>query len=318
MSTPFSVTGTVHSAGCWPALPVADWEDTRDTLQLYTQVVGKVRMANEPFANHWWNVPLYVTATGLTTSLMPHPTGPEFEISFDLVEHRLDVVTVSDTRRSLPLGPRPVAEFYAEVMAVLDQLGVPTPIWPMPVEIPGAIPFEDDRAHAAYDAEAVHRFWRALVEMVRVFKVFRSRFVGKASPVHLFWGALDLATTRFSGSTAPPHPGGAPNCGPHVMHEAYSHEVSSCGYWPGGEGEGVFYSYAYPEPPGFAEAPVAPADAASYDHQLGEFVLPYEVVRTADDSDALLLDFLQTTYEAAADNAHWDRSSLERPGPPAV
>lgn len=240
----------------WPSIPVRHWEDTRDTLQLYTQVVGKIRLANEPLLNHWWNVPLYVTARGLSTSLMPHPSGPAFEIEFDFVDHRLDVLLVTGQHRSLELGPRPVAEFYAAVMSLLDELGVATEIWPVPVEIADAIPFAEDRVHASYDADAVFRFWSALVEIDRVLKVFRTPFVGKSSPVHVFWGALDIATTRFSGRTAPPHPGGAPNCGPHVMWEAYSHEVSSCGYWPGPPGEeGVFYAYAYPEPPATATHP---------------------------------------------------------------
>jgi hypothetical protein len=297
----------------WPSIPVADWQDTRDTLQLYTQVVGKVRLALEPLANHWWNSTLYLTARGLTTSPMPHPSGPTFQIDFDFVDHRLDVLTVAGTRRSLPLEPRPVADFYAAVMGLLDDLDVPTEIWPVPVEIPGAIPFAEDKVHADYDAGAVQRFWRALVAMEQVFKVFRASFVGKASPVHFFWGALDLAYTRFSGRTAPPHPGGAPNCGPHVMWEAYSHEVSSCGYWPGPPGEeGVFYAYAYPEPPGYREAGVAP-DGARWDDGLGEFVLPYELVRTASDPERTLLAFLQSTYEAAATTAQWARDTLERP-----
>jgi hypothetical protein len=301
-----------NESGRWPSIPVAEWQDTRDTLQLYTQVVGKVRLANEPYLNHWWNVPLYVSARGLTTSLMPHPTGPSFQIDFDFVDHHLDVVTATGERRSLDLVPRPVADFYAETMAVLDDLGVSTAIWTMPVEIPDAIPFEDDRVHASYDADAVHRFWLALVEMERVFKLFRRGFVGKASPVHFFWGALDLAYTRFSGRPAPPHPGGAPNCGPHVMVEAYSQEVSSCGYWPGAPGdEGVFYAYAYPEPPGYRDTPVAP-EGARWDDALGEFVLPYEVVRSAPDPDARLLEFLRSTYVAAADAARWDRAALER------
>jgi hypothetical protein len=296
----------------WPSVPVAGWQHTRDTLQLYTQVVGKIRLANEPLSNHWWNVPLYVTAHGLTTSLMPHPTGPAFQIDFDFCDHRLDVTTVSGEARSLALEPRPVADFYAAVVGLLDELGVTTEIWPVPVEIPEAIPFADDRTHASYDADAVHRFWLALVEMERVFKTFGSRFLGKASPVHVFWGALDLAYTRFSGRTAPPHPGGAPNCGPHVMWEAYSHEVSSAGYWPGPPGaEGVFYAYAYPEPPRYRAAPVAP-NGARWDDDLGEFILPYEVVRTAPDPDARLLEFLQSTYEAAATAAAWDRAALER------
>lgn len=297
----------------WPSIPVADWQDTRDTLHLYTQVVGKVRLANEPRLNHWWNVPLYVSARGLTTSLMPHPTGPSLQIDFDFLDHRLDITTVTGQGRSLDLIPRPVADFYAATMSLLDELGVATEIWPMPVEIPNAIPFPDDRVHASYDAEAVQRFWLTLVEIERVFKLFRACFVGKSSPVHLFWGSLDLALTRFSGRTAPPHPGGAPNCGPHVMWEAYSHEVSSFGYWPGPPGEeGVFYAYAYPEPPGFRDTPVTP-DGARWDHELGEFVLPYELIRTAPDPDALLLEFLQSTYEGVAVTAAWDRAALERP-----
>ncbi len=296
----------------WPAIPVSRWQETRDTLHLYTQVVGKIRLANEPLSNHWWNVPLYLSARGLTTSLMPHPTGPSFQIDFDFVDHRLEVTTVEGDQRSLALEPRSVADFYGAVMGLLDDLGVSTPIWPVPVEIPEAIPFADDRVHASYDAEAVHDYWLALVAIAGVLKEFQTRFVGKASPVHWFWGAVDLAYTRFSGRIAPPHPGGAPNCGPHVMWEAYSHEVSSCGYWPGGPGEeGVFYAYAYPEPPGYRDAPVEPL-GARWDDELGEFVLPYEVVRTADQPAATLLAFLQSTYEAAATSADWDRAALER------
>jgi hypothetical protein len=306
------VTGPA-SENRWPAIPVREWLDTRDTLQLYTQVVGKVRMANAPMTNHWWNVALYPTARGLTTSLMHHPTGGPFQIDFDFRSHRLDVGTADGRQRSLALEPRTVADFHAAVMDMLSSLGVATQIWPVPVEIEGAVPFPDDHTHAAYDPAAVQRFWLALLEMTRVFTLFGSRFVGKASPVHLFWGALDLAATRFSGRTAPPHPGGAPNCGPHVMLEAYSHEVSSCGYWPGPPGEeGVFYSYAYPEPPGYRTAAVLPADAR-WDDGLSEFVLPYEVVRTAADPDTVLLAFLQSTYKAAADAARWDRNALERP-----
>lgn len=298
-------------ASRWPSLLVAEWEQTRDTLWLWTQIVGKVRMVNEPTVNHWWNVPLYVTARGLTTSLIPHPSGQGFEIVFDLLAHRLEIITTAGGERSLPLRSRPVAEFYSEVMRLLDELGVSTTIWPMPVEIEGAIAFADDTVHTTYEPEQAQRFWLALVQIVRVFHQFRSRFAGKASPVHLFWGALDLATTRFSGRTAPPHPGGAPNTGLQVMHEAYSHEVSSCGYWPGAEGEGFFYSYAYPEPPGFAAVKVAPK-GATWRRDLGEFVLPYEIVRVAPDPDQLLLEFLQSTYEAAAETAGWDRSALER------
>jgi hypothetical protein len=298
--------------GGWPSIPVGSWEPTRDTLQLYLQVVGKVRMANEPLANHWWNVPLYLSARGLTTSLVPHRSGRSFEIVLDLVDHRLDVETTDGRVRSLPLEARPVADFHESLLSMLDELGVATEIWPVPVEIAGAIPFADDRVHASYDADAVHRFWLAMVQMARVLAVFRARFVGKASPIHLFWGALDLAHTRFSGRVAPPHPGGAPNCGPHVMWEAYSHEVSSCGYWPGPPGEeGVFYAYAYPEPDGYRTATIGPA-GARWDDELGEFVLPYEIVRRAPDPDATLLEFLQSTYEAAAIAAEWDRAALDR------
>ena len=297
----------------WPSLAVDDWTDTRDTLHLYTQVVGKVRLAHDPLWHHWWNTTLYLTATGLTTSLMPHPTGPAFQIDFDFLRHDLLVTTVDGNSRSLDLtAAPPVAAFHAQVLATLDELGVGTHIWPLPVEIPGAIPFEQDHEHATYDPESAGRFWRSLVAMDPVFKRFRSHFVGKSSPVHFFWGAFDLASTRFSGRNAPLHPGGAPNCGPHVMWEAYSQEVSSAGYWPGPPGEeGVFYSYAYPDPPGFRDHPVAP-DTARWDDELSEFVLPYEDVRTAQDPDATLLEFLQTTYEAAAITANWERDALER------
>lgn len=298
----------------WPELPTEAWVDTRDTLQLWTQVVGKVRMENEPITNHWWNVPLYLTSRGFTTSLVSHPTGPEFQVDFDFLDHRLEISTVAGTSRTLPLVPRTVADFYTAVTSMLADLDVATTIWPEPVEIPDSIPFEEDTVHQAYDGDHARRFWLALVETARVMNPFRSDFVGKSSPVHLFWGALDLATTRFSGREAPPHPGGAPNCGPHVMHEAYSHEVSSCGYWPGGPAEeGVFYAYAYPEPDRYRTHSVAPA-AAWFDEALAEFVLPYEAVRTREDPDALLLEFFRSTYVAAAESASWDRAALERPG----
>jgi len=294
----------------WPSVPVAEWSATRDTLQLWTQIVGKVRMVSTPLMSHWWNVPLYVTARGLTTSLIPRGDRG-FQIDFDLLAERLDVVVSDGTTASMPLAEGPVAEFYAQLSDRLDELGLHTEIWPMPVEIPDAIAFDTDTVHSVYDPEQARRFWRLLIQAARVFEMFRSRYVGKVSPVHLFWGALDLAVTRFSGRTAPPHPGGAPNCGPHVMWEAYSHEVSSAGYWPGPDGEGVFYSYAYPVPDGFMDADLGIPDAR-YDEQLGEFILPYEAVRTAADPDRLLLDFLQATYEAAADLARWDRDALER------
>jgi hypothetical protein len=241
--------------------------------------------------------------------------GRGFEIDFDFVAHEL-VVNVSDgSRRTIPLADRGVADFYADVVRLLDDVGIDPDIWPVPVEIPGAVPFASDHEHASYDADQVTRFWRLLTTTSHVLNEFRSTFVGKASPVHLFWGALDLATTRFSGRAAPPHTAGAPNCGPHVMLEAYSQEVSSAGYWPGGDGEGVFYSYAYPEPAGYRDAPVTPA-AARYDDELGEFVLPYEDVRTADDPHEVLLGFLHDTYAAAADAGGWDRAALERRLPP--
>jgi Family of unknown function (DUF5996) len=294
----------------WPKLTVAEWIDTRDTLQLMTQVVGKVRLANTPLMSHWWNVVLYVSARGLTTGLIPHG-GRAFSVEFDFIDHQLVVLTISGDRRTVALKAGPISDFYRDVMAVLDELGLSTDIWTMPVEIPDAIPFDTDQQHVVYDGDQAHRFWLALVQMNRVFEEFRSRYIGKVSPVHFFWGALDLAVTRFSGRTAPKHPGGAPNCGPHVMWEAYSHEVSSAGYWPGPDGEGVFYSYAYPEPDGYRDAPVSPAQA-TFDEALGEFVLPYTAVREADDPDALLLEFLQSTYDVAADLGRWDREALER------
>lgn len=300
---------TANSA--WPELRAEDWQPTRDTFTLWLQVVGKIRVARTPLLNHWWNAPLYLTARGLTTSLMPAEPGRGFSIDLDLVDHRLDVLTTRGQARRVELAPKSVADFYAELTGLLDELDLTTPIWPVPVELPDAVPFHEDHANDFYDADAVNAFWRMLVESQRVLDVFRARFVGKSSPVHLFWGALDLATTRFSGRDAPPHPGGVPNCGPHVMHEAYSHEVSSAGYWPGGDGEGIFYSYAYPEPDGYRTMPAGPA-AARFDNGLGEFVLPYTDVRTAPDPDALLLDFLQRTYEAAAVTGNWDRPALER------
>jgi len=300
----------VNSA--WPELPVEKWQPTRDTLFLWLQIVGKVRIARTPLLNHWWNSPLYLTARGLTTSLMPAEGGRSFSIDLDLLEHRLDVNTTRGELRSVELSPRSVSDFYAELTGMLAAMELGTEIWPVPVELSDAIPFPDDDTHHSYDAAAVTAFWRTLVEIERVFNVFRARFVGKSSPVHLFWGALDLATTRFSGRPAPPHPGRVPNCGPHVMREAYSHEVSSCGYWPGGDGEGLFYSYSYPEPDGYRAHPTGP-DGGEFDEELGEFVLPYTAVRTAPDPDAVLLDFLQRTYEAAAVTGDWDRHALERP-----
>ena len=296
--------------GAWPALPVAAWEDTRDTLHLWTQIVGKVRLGLEPWVNHSWQVPLYVNARGLTTSLMPSGRRG-VEIQFDFTRHLLQIRTTDGAERQVRLEPRTVADFYADTLARLAELDVTVEILPRPVELPEAIPFPEDKTHASYDAQCAHRFWQSLVQAQRVLTEFRSRFVGKVSPVHFFWGAFDLAVTRFSGRDAPRHPGGVPNCADWVMEDAYSQEVSSCGYWPGGASEGVFYAYAYPEPDGFRTWPVEPEEA-TYDPGLGEFVLPYEVVRRAGDPDATLLSFLQTTYEAAAEPGGWDRRRLER------
>jgi len=300
----------------WPDLTSDDWPATSATFIRWTQVVGKVRMERTPVLSHWWNVPLYVSARGLTTSLMPADERG-FEVGFDLIDHRLDISVTDGSRRSMGLEPMSVAEFHRRFHELLGELDLATPTWDMPVEIPAAVPFSEDTANASYDADAVHRHWLAMVQMQRVFEVYRAEFVGKSSPVHLFWGALDLAITRFSGRDAPPHPGGAPNCGPHVMHEAYSHEVASAGYWPDFGAEGAFYAYAYPEPDGYRTTTVEP-DAARWDDGLSEFVLPYEVVRTSDDPDGVLLAFLRSTYAAAADRAGWDRPALERSRPPVI
>jgi hypothetical protein len=300
-------------AAVWPNLPpLSEWEDTCATVHLWTQVVGKVRLTAGPDINHWWGVALYVTPRGLTTGPMPS-VGGTFQIDFDFVAHALHVTTSDDRSQSFDLEPMSVAEFYRRTFDALDALGLDVSIWPVPVELPEVTPFEEDEQHASYDTDAVHAFWRALVAADRVFAAFRARFVGKSSPSHFFWGAFDLAVTRFSGRPAPKHPGGYPNVADWVMHEAYSHEVASAGFWPGtgGLGEAAFYAYAYPTPDGFADADVEPEAAYFYD-DLGEFVLPYEAVRTADDPDATLMAFLESTYAAAADLAGWDRAALER------
>jgi hypothetical protein len=275
---------------------------------MWLQIVGKIRLGLTPLVNHWWNVPLYVSARGLTTSLM-HTPARGLDMEFDFVDHVLALRTTDGQRRELRLGPQSVAAFYRSTMSALDELGVDVDIRPQPSEIAEAIPFDQDETHRSYDPDAVHRFWLVLVQVDRLLTVFRSRFIGKASPVHLFWGGADLCTTRFSGRPAPKHRGGVPNCPDWVQVLAYSHEVSSAGFWLGDD-DGVFYAYAYPEPEGFANWKVEPA-SAMYDTSLGEFVLPYSAVRTAADPDATLLSFLQSTYEAAATLGHWDRPALE-------
>ena len=302
-------------ADAWPPLAYESWADTRETLHRWSQIVGKTRLALEPMINHWWQATFYVSARGLTTSGMPYGGRSMVEVEFDFLAHQLEIRTSEGGRRSLALAPRSVADFYAEYRGALAALGVAVAIWPVPVELPGdALPFAQDRVHAAYDPAAAQLFWRLLLQADRVFKIFRGRFLGKASPVHFFWGSFDLAVTRFSGRPAPPHPGGAPHVADAVMLEAYSHEVSSAGFWPGSPQApaAAFYSYAYPTPAGFGAAPVSPA-GASFAPQLGEFILPYDTLRAAADPDAALLDFLQTTYEAAANLARWDRAALERP-----
>ncbi|MQA64419.1 MAG: hypothetical protein GEU76_00720 [Alphaproteobacteria bacterium] len=296
----------------WPDLPYPAWRETAATLQLWTQIVGKVRLALTPWLNHGWQVPLYVSARGLGTS--PIPIGSEIlEIEFDFVSHRLVAHTSRGEERTLPLEPQTVADFHLRVIDLLNGIGIAVAIHEMPNEVANPIPFSRDRTHAAYDAAAAHRFWRALVQVDRIFKLFRSGFMGKASPVHFFWGSFDLAVTRFSGRVAPLHPGGVPGLPDAVTREAYSHEVSSAGFWPGNDAfpQAAFYSYAYPQPPDFRDRAVTPG--ARFDMTLGEFILPYDTVRAAAEPDALLLDFLSTTYSAAAEAGGWDRAALECP-----
>jgi hypothetical protein len=304
------------AAADWPKLSLSDSAETMEALHLWTQIVGKIRLELEPMVNHWWQVVLYVSARGLTTSMMP--AGDRgLEIEFDFVDHRLELRTTEGQTRTFPLAPGTVADFYAATFAALEELGVQVSIYPRPQEMAFDVPFDKDTTPRPYDADAVHRLWLALVQSSRVMYDFRARFQGKVSPVHFFWGGDDLAVTRFSGRTAPRHRGGVPNCPDWVQEMAYSHEVSSCGYWPGGSDEGTFYSYAYPVPPGFGERTVEP-DAASYSSDLGEFVLPYTAVRESDDPDTTLLSFFQSTYEAAADQAGWDRAALEVGATPSL
>jgi hypothetical protein len=296
----------------WPDLPYNGWRETAATLQLWTQIVGKVRLTLTPWLNHGWQVALYVTARGLGTS--PIPAGSEIlEIEFDFISHRLVARTSRGEARELPLEPQTVADFYHRVIDLLNGIGVQVAIHEMPNEVANPIRFSQDRTHCSYDPTAAHRFWRALVQADRVFKLFRTGFLGKASPVHFFWGSFDLAVTRFSGRTAPRHPGGVPGLPDAVTREAYAHEVSSAGLWPGNEAfpHPAFYSYAYPEPAGFRGRPVTPG--AHFEEALGEFILPYDTVRKAAEPEALLLAFLSTTYAAAAETGGWDRAALECP-----
>ncbi|ORB31099.1 DUF5996 family protein [Mycolicibacterium parafortuitum] len=293
----------------WPSLRVDDWTPTRETLHMWTQIIGKIRLANAPLVNHWWQVTLYVTPRGLTTSAVPHG-GRTFDIEFDFIDHELRIRSSSGESRSIQLKAHSVADFYSRVMAALDELGLHTEIQSRPNEVEPAIPFAEDVERASYDPAAANLFWRQLLQANRVIGQFRSRFVGKVSPVHFFWGAMDLACTRFSGRTAPTHPGGSPNVGDWVMVEGYSRELSSCGFWPGGGDEGAFYAYAYPAPEGFADYPVGPAEAF-YSQEYRQFLLPYEAVRQAADPDRALTEFLQGTYEAAAVLGNWDRAALE-------
>lgn len=293
----------------WPALRVSDWEPTRDTLHMWTQIVGKIRLTESPLINHWWQVTFYVSPRGLTTSSIPY-RNRLFDMEFDFIDHVLAIRTSDGESRTVALKPKSVAEFYDETFTALQQLGIETRISASPNEVEPAIPFAEDNQHASYDPDAANLFWRQLIQAHRVIGEFRSYFIGKVSPVHFFWGSFDMACTRFSGRPAPEHPGGAPNCADWVMVEGYSHELSSCGFWPGGGAEGAFYAYAYPEPEGFADYRVGP-DAAFYSADFRQFLLPYEVVRTAAEPDRALMDFLQSTYAAAADLAGWDRAGLE-------
>jgi len=306
-------------ATAWPPIPFPEWQDTCNTLHLWTQIVGKTRLSLAPWVNHSWQSVLYPTARGLTTSPIPYPGG-DLQIDFDFHSHELHLVRSNGEERRLTLRPQTVAEFFREYKAALAKLGIDVRINRMPNEIPDAIPFDEDQKHGSYDPDAARRFWIVLLSSYRVFNEFRSGYVGKVSPVHFFWGSFDLAVTRFSGRKAPLHPGGAPGLPDAVAREAYSHEVSSAGFWPGNGGLGypAFYSYAYPEPNGYSASPVLP-ESAFYHTEMKEFLLPYDSVRESHDPEATLLDFLETTYRAAADAGKWDRAALECPrGRPGI
>lgn len=307
--TPEAIRSRASDDQILPALPFDSWKDTLATLHMWSQIVGKVRLKLCPLVNHWWNVPFYITARGMTTSAMPYGQR-NIEVQFDFIEHKILIETSEGRVIAMAMTPQSVADFYQKFMAALRELGVSVNIWTMPCEIPDPIRFEQDHVHAAYDPEAAHKFWRILVWVDQILKEFRAGFQGKASPVHFFWGSFDLAVTRFSGRVATERPGADS-----ITREAYSHEVSSAGFWPGGgdiKGP-AFYSYAAPEPPGFAERRVRPA-AAFYHPQMKEFLLMYDDVRTAESPKDALMEFLQSTYDAAADLAKWDRKSLERQG----
>jgi hypothetical protein len=303
MSTKITVTGPED----WPELPLAAWQDTYATLHMWSQIVGKVRLALSPKLNQWWEVPLYVSAVGLTTSPIPYARGI-FEVQFDFVDHKLTVQTNHSTGATMKLAPRTVADFYSMFMAILAELGIEVKIWPMPVEIPDPIAFDQDTEHKSYNPDYANRFWRILVSSDSVFKEFRARFTGKSSPSHFFWGSFDLAVTRFSGRRAPERPGADA-----VTREAYSQEVISAGWWPGGGdvAGAAFYAYAAPEPEGFAKQAISPAKAF-YDPKLKEFLLMYDDLRQASSPRATLLEFLQSTYEAGANTGNWDRKNLEK------
>ena len=306
---------TTSTSADWPELPLEPWKDTYTTLHRWTQIVGKTRLALAPMQNHWWQVALYVTSRGLGTS--PVPSGDRsFEIDFDFIDHLLVARTSDGTSATIPLEPQSVEAFYRRYMEMLASLELEAHIRPIPAEMPDTLPFTQDREHASYDRHAANRWWRALAQADRLLKRFRGRFIGKSSPSHFWWGAFDLSCTRFSGRAAPQHPGGLPNLPDRVTREAYSHECISAGFWPGTPGspvvEPAFYAYAYPEPVGCPEAAIGPA-AARYDLAMHEWILPYEAVRTAPDPDALVLEFLQRTYDAAATLGGWDRAALDRP-----
>ena len=303
------------ASNSWPSLPFAEWKDTAITLHMWTQIVGKIRLTRTPWINHSWHVTLYLTARGLTTSPIPHPAGI-FEIRFDFIDHKLRILKSDGAVQVIELRPKSVAAFYREVMAALSELNIDTRINTTPNEVDPAIPFDQDEEHRSYDPEYANRFWRVLLQSDRVFQEFRSRFCGKSSPVHFFWGSFDLAVTRFSGRPAPPHPGGVPHLPDAVTREAYSQEVSSLGFWLGNDAgpAPIFYSSAYPEPPGFSEAKIQP-DAAFYQPKLREFILPYDTMRTAENPDKALLEFAQSAYDAASKLGKWDRASLEEKKP---